>query len=377
MDRAQQREDVIRPKRGAAGAHMRASGSPARPSGAALIHSHVPSLPNGPGVYRMLDAKGDVLYVGKAKSLKRRLPAYAKPSALSARLQRMVALTQGLEVVTTASDVEALLLECNMIKRHRPPFNIVLRDDKSFPYIYVGKASAGQPFPRIGRHRGAKRKDCDYFGPFASSGAVNETLSALLRAFPIRSCPDSIFANRTRPCLQYQIKRCTAPCVGRIGPEDYAALVEQTRAFLSGRSGAIQAELQGQMQAASEDLAFEQAAAIRDRLKALAHITSRQGINVSSLGDADVVALAQEGGQACVQVFFYRSGRNYGNRAYYPSHAQDAGPDELLEAFLGQFYSERIAPPLVLMSHTPASQDLLGEALSLRAQRRVELTRPQ
>ncbi|MGH6920582.1 MAG: excinuclease ABC subunit UvrC, partial [Geminicoccaceae bacterium] len=211
----------------------------------------------------------------------------------------------------------------------------------------------------------------------ASSGAVNETLSALLRAFPIRSCTDSIFANRTRPCLQYQIKRCTAPCVGRIDAQAYATLVEQTRAFLSGRSGAIQAELQRQMMAASENLAFEQAAAIRDRLKALAHITSRQGINLSSLGDADVVALAQDGGQACVQVFFYRGGRNYGNRAYYPSHAQDAGPEELVEAFLGQFYSERIAPPLVLVSHPPASQALLTEALSLRAQRRVELNRPQ
>ena len=346
-------------------------------SGAALLHKQAATLPNAPGVYRMLDAKGDVLYVGKAKSLRKRLPAYAKPAGLSSRLQRMVSLTRALEVVTTASDVEALLLECNMIKRHRPPFNIVLRDDKSFPYIYVGKITDQQPFPRIGRHRGAKRKDCDYFGPFASSGAVNETLSALLRAFPIRSCTDSIFTNRTRPCLQYQIKRCTAPCVGRIDPQAYATLVEQTRAFLSGRSGAIQAELQGQMIAASENLAFEQAAAIRDRLKALAHITSRQGINLSSLGDADIVALAQDGGQACVQVFFYRGGRNYGNRAYYPSHAQDAGPEELVEAFLGQFYSERIAPPLVLVSHTPASQALLGEALSLRAQRRVELTRPQ
>jgi excinuclease ABC subunit C len=346
-------------------------------SGAQLLQQQAARLPNAPGVYRMLDAKGEVLYVGKAKSLRKRVPAYAKPAGLSARLQRMVSLTRALEVVTTASDVEALLLECNMIKRHRPPFNIVLRDDKSFPYIYVGKTTPAQPFPRIGRHRGAKRKDCDYFGPFASSGAVNETLSALLRAFPIRSCPDSIFANRTRPCLQYQIKRCTAPCVGRIEADDYAVLVEQTRAFLSGRSDAIRAELQAQMQAASENLAFEQAAAIRDRLKALAHITARQGINVTSLDDADVVALAQEGGQACVQVFFYRGGRNYGNRAYYPSHAQDAGPEELLEAFLGQFYAERVAPRLVLVSHTPASQALLAEALSLRAQRRVELSRPQ
>jgi excinuclease ABC subunit C len=289
----------------------------------------------------------------------------------------MVALTRGLEVVTTANDVEALLLECNLIKRHRPTYNIVLRDDKSFPYIYIGKATDAQPFPRIGRHRGAKRRDCEYFGPFASSGAVNETLGALLRAFPLRSCPDSIFANRTRPCLQYQIKRCSAPCVGRIGTADYAALLEQTQAFLAGRSGKVQTELQAEMAAAAERLDFEQAAALRDRLKALAHITSRQGINVSSVDDADVVALAQDGGQACVQVFFYRNGRNYGNRAYYPSHAQDAGPAELLEAFLGQFYSERPPPRLILLSDPPASQALLTEALSLRAGRKVALAVPQ
>jgi excinuclease ABC subunit C len=280
-------------------------------------------------------------------------------------------------VVTTASDVEALLLECNMIKRHRPPFNIVLRDDKSFPYIYVGKESAEQPFPRIGRHRGAKRKDCDYFGPFASSGAVNGTLAALLRAFPVRSCPDSIFDNRTRPCLQYQIKRCTAPCVGRIGQADYAQLLEQTRAFLAGRSDAIQDQLKAAMAAASERLEFEQAAAIRDRLKALAHITSRQGINVSTVDDADVIALAQDGGQACVQVFFYRGGRNYGNRAYYPSHVHDAEAPELLDAFLGQFYAERSPPKLILLSHTPASLELLTQALAVRAGRNVTLLRPQ
>ena len=377
MDRAQQREDFVRPEGGAAGDKDRASGAPDRTSGAALIHSHVPTLPNGPGVYRMLDAKGEVLYVGKAKSLKKRLPAYTKPAALSARLQRMVALTHGLEVVTTASDVEALLLECNMIKRHRPPFNIVLRDDKSFPYIYVGKATGEQPFPRIGRHRGAKRKDSDYFGPFASSGAVNETLAALLRAFPLRSCPDSIFHNRTRPCLQYQIKRCSAPCVGRIGATEYGQLLEQTREFLAGRSDAIQDQLKAAMADASARLEFEMAAAIRDRLKALAHITSRQGINVSSVDDADVIALAQDGGQACVQVFFYRGGRNYGNRAYYPSHVHDAEAPELLDAFLGQFYAERSPPRLILLSHQPASQELLTEALAVRAGRKVRLLRPE
>ena len=376
MDRAQQREDFVRPE-GSAGSQDRASGTPDRTSGAALIHSHGPTLPNEPGVYRMLDAKGEVLYVGKAKSLKKRLPAYAKPTALSARLQRMVALTHGLEVVTTASDVEALLLECNMIKRHRPPFNIVLRDDKSFPYIYVGKATGEQPFPRIGRHRGAKRKDSDYFGPFASSGAVNETLAALLRAFPLRSCPDSIFNNRTRPCLQYQIKRCSAPCVARIGATEYGQLLEQTREFLAGRSDAIQDQLKAAMADASARLEFEVAAAIRDRLKALAHITSRQGINVSSVDDADVIALAQDGGQACVQVFFYRGGRNYGNRAYYPSHVHDAEAPELLDAFLGQFYAERGPPRLILLSHQPASQELLTEALAVRAGRKVRLLRPE
>jgi excinuclease ABC subunit C len=271
------------PEPGVADAAEKRSAGPRLP-GAAVIQRHIRALPNGPGVYRMLDVKGEVLYVGKAKSLKKRLPAYVKP--LGARLQRMVALTRGLEVVTTANDVEALLLECNLIKRHRPPYNIVLRDDKSFPYIYLGKASAAQPFPRIGRHRGAKRKDCDYFGPFASSGAVNETLGALLRAFPLRSCPESIFANRTRPCLQYQIKRCSAPCVGRIAAQDYALLLEQAQAFLAGRSEKVRADLQARMADAAEALEFETAAAIRDRLKALAHISSRQGINVSSVRTA-------------------------------------------------------------------------------------------
>ena len=376
MEPADEQTSLMRPARGGAAAKGDEVRARARLTGAALIHSHVPSLPNRPGVYRMLDDKGEVLYVGKAKSLRKRLPAYAKPAALSARLQRMVALTRGLEVVTTANDVEALLLECNMIKRHRPPFNIVLRDDKSFPYIYVGKITAEQPFPRIGRHRGAKRKDCDYFGPFASSGAVNETLGALLRAFPVRSCADSIFHNRTRPCLQYQIKRCTAPCVGRIGQAAYAELLEQTREFLAGRSDAIQEQLKDAMADAADRLEFEQAAGLRDRLKALAHITSRQGINVSSVDDADVVALAQDGGQACVQVFFYRGGRNYGNRAYYPSHVHDAAAPELLDAFLGQFYAERTPPKLVLLSDPPASADLLAEALAVRAGRRVRLLRP-
>ncbi|HEX6143643.1 MAG TPA: excinuclease ABC subunit UvrC, partial [Geminicoccaceae bacterium] len=346
-------------------------------TGAALIQSHVPRLPNAPGVYRMIDGKGEVLYVGKAKSLRKRVPAYAKLNSMPARLRRMVALTRGLEIVTTGSDVEALLLECNLIKRHRPPFNIVLRDDKSFPYIYVGKITGEEPFPRIGRHRGAKRRSADYFGPFASSGSVNETLNALLRAFPLRSCPDSIFNNRTRPCLQYQIKRCSAPCVGRIGATEYAVLVDQAKEFLAGRSVAVRENLQADMAGAAERLDFEHAAALRDRLKALAHITSRQGINTQAVDDADVVALAADGGQVCVQVFFYRAGRNYGNRAYYPTHVQDREPADIMEAFLGQFYAERDPPKCILLSHEPASRDLIAEALSVRAGRKVRLIRPQ
>ncbi len=346
---------------------------PSMPVGAKLIAAKVKTLPNEPGVYRMLDARGDALYVGKAKSLRKRVPAYTKITALSQRLRRMVALTRQFDVITTANEVEALLLECNMIKRLRPAFNILLRDDKSFPYIYLGKMTEEQPFPRIGRHRGSKRKDRDYFGPFASSGAVNETLGALLRAFPLRSCTDSIFENRTRPCLQFQIKRCTAPCVGRIDDESYGALLEQARDFLAGKSNAIQTRLQRDMSKASETLDFEQAAVIRDRLKALAMITTRQGINVNSVDDADVIGLAREGGQVCVQVFFYRGGRNYGNRAYYPSHVQDAENGDLLEAFLGQFYAERLPPKLVLLSDEPGSKDLLAEALSLRAQRKIEI----
>lgn len=342
--------------------------------GADLIRGQVATLPNAPGVYRMTDDKGEVLYVGKAKSLKKRVVAYTKPQALPARLQRMVALTRGMEFVTTASEVEALLLEANLIKRYRPTFNIVLRDDKSFPYIAIRK---GHDFPLIGKHRGAKRADADYFGPFASAGAVNDALNALLKAFPLRSCRDSIFSTRTRPCLQYQIKRCSAPCVGRIDREAYARLVEEVRQFLSGRSREVQDRLQREMREASEQLDFERAAMFRDRLKAMAHIQARQGINTEAVDDADVVAAHVEGGQACVQVFFYRNGRNYGNRAYYPAHTRDAPPAETLAAFLPQFYSERPPARLVLLAESVAEQELLAEALAVRAGRKVQLAVPQ
>jgi excinuclease ABC subunit C len=342
--------------------------------GVEVIRHLLPRLPNAPGVYRMIDVKGDVLYVGKAKSLKKRVPAYTKLPALTARLQRMVALTRSMEIVTTRSEVEALLLEANLIKRWRPAYNIVLRDDKSFPYIFI---RGGHPYPLIGKHRGAKREQTEYFGPFASAGAVNDTLNALLKAFPLRSCRDSVFETRTRPCLQYQIKRCSAPCVGRIDTEEYARIVEEVRGFLAGRSREIQARLQGEMQEAAESLDFERAAVLRDRLKAMAHIQTRQGINTESVEDADVIAAHNEGGQVCVQVFFYRDGRNYGNRAYYPAHAADATPGEILEAFAAQFYTERPPPRLILLSDALPQQELLAEALGVRAGRKVQLLVPQ
>ena len=342
--------------------------------GAELIRSLLPTLPHAAGVYRMLDGRGEVLYVGKAKSLKKRVPAYAKTQGLSARLRRMVALTRSMEFVTTASEVEALLLEANLIKRHRPAFNIVLRDDKSLPYIYL---RTGHKFPLIGKHRGAKRPDTEYFGPFASAGAVNDTLNALLKAFPLRSCRDSIFDTRTRPCLQYQIKRCSAPCVGRIGAEAYSRIVGEVREFLCGRSDEVQTRLQAQMLEASEGLDFERAAVLRDRLKAMAHIQARQGINTDAVDDADVVAGHSEGGQVCVQVFFYRAGRNYGNRAYYPAHAKDAETSEILAAFLAQFYAERVPARLILLAEPVPEQELLAEALAVRAGRKVELAVPR
>ncbi len=346
----------------------------ARPRGADLVRSLLPTLPDLPGVYRMIGARGEVLYVGKAKSLRRRVAAYARPDGLPARLRRMVALTRDMEFVTTGSEAEALLLEANLIKRYRPPFNIVLRDDKSFPYIVLDHNHA---FPRIGKHRGARRKGCEYFGPFASAGAVHEALNALLRAFPLRNCSDSVFAHRSRPCLQYQIKRCSAPCVGRISREDYAKLVRDVRAFLSGRSDSVKARLQREMHAAAEALEFERAAALRDRIRALAHVQARQGIHTRHLRDADVVAVAQRAGRACVQVFFYRDGRNWGNRAHYPAHTGEAEAGEVLGAFLAQFYEAHPPPPLVLVSHEPPERELLAAALSERAGRRVEIVRPR
>ncbi|MEZ5845484.1 MAG: excinuclease ABC subunit UvrC [Geminicoccaceae bacterium] len=342
--------------------------------GATLIRNYLRTLPSGPGVYRMFDGKGQLLYVGKAKSLKKRVAAYTKPQMLTTRLQRMVALTRSMEFVTTTSEVEALLLESNMIKRHRPSFNIVLRDDKSFPYITL---RLDHEFPMIAKHRGSKRASTEYFGPFASATAVNDTLNALLRAFPLRNCSDSIFSARTRPCLQYQIKRCSGPCVGRISKEDYAELVAQVREFLRGGTRGLQERLQAEMHAAAERLDFEKAAMLRDRLKGIAHVAARQGINTSAVEDADIMAVHSEGGQACVQVFFYRGGRNYGNRAYFPAHTREASNADILAAFAAQFYSERTAPREVLLSDDLEEHELLAAALASRAGQKVGLLVPR
>ena len=342
-------------------------------AGLETLRKAVAIMPQSPGVYRMLDAAGDPLYVGKAKNLKKRVTSYTNTAALSVRLQRMVAGTFSVEVVTTKSEVEALLLESNLIKRLKPHYNIVLRDDKSFPYILI---TGGHAYPRITKYRGAKKAEGEYFGPFASAGAVNQTVNALHRAFPLRSCSDSIFASRTRPCLQQQIKRCAAPCVGRISETAYATLVDEAREFLSGRSQHIKSRLTDRMTAASDALEFETAAAYRDRIRALAHIQARQGINLHGLQDVDVAAVHQSGGQSCVQIFFFRSGQNYGNRAYYPRHQKDAGAADVLRAFIAQFYSNRAAPPLVLVNQEIDERELIEEALSLKAPRRVRIHRP-
>ena len=330
-------------------------------------------MPASAGVYCMRDRHEKPLYVGKAKSLKKRVATYVNVRTLPVRLQRMIAATVSVEVTTTEGEVEALLLESNMIKRLKPHYNILLRDDKSFPYILLRR---GHRWPQISKYRGAKSGQGDYFGPFASAGAVDLTINALQRAFPLRSCSDSVLESRTRPCLQHQIKRCTAPCVGRIGKADYDVLVEEARAFLAGRSRQVQRRLTDRMTAASDALEFETAAAYRDRIKALAHIQMRQGINLPSMGDADVVAIHDEAGQACVQVFFFRSGQNYGNRAFFPRHGADDTPEAILRAFIGQFYSGREAPPLVLVNRPLEEAPLLAEALTLKAGRRVKLHRP-
>jgi excinuclease ABC subunit C len=331
-------------------------------AGVAILRTALRNVPSSPGVYRMLDRKGDALYVGKARNLKARVQNYTHPLGLSNRLRRMVAETASLEIVVTHTEAEALLLECNMIKRLMPRFNVLLRDDKSFPFIHL---TADHDFPQLTKFRGARDKGGAYFGPFASAGAVNRTLITLQKAFLLRSCSDNIFNNRTRPCLLFQIKRCSAPCVGRIGREDYALLMEQAHGFLTGRSGDVQQRLAGEMERAAEALDYEAAALIRDRIRALSLVQGHQDIHVAGISDADVIAAHQAGGQTCVQVFFFRGGQNWGNRAYFPRHDPQLGVEDVLTSFVGQFYDARPKPPLVLLSHPLADQELVEEALSL------------
>jgi excinuclease ABC subunit C len=350
------------------------AGADSLTQGLETIRAALKTLPASPGVYRMLDRKGDAVYVGKARNLKARVQNYAVLGNLSTRLRRMVAETRSLEVVVTHTEVEALLLENNLIKRLMPRYNVLLRDDKSFPFIHL---TSGHEFPRLTKYRGARSEPGEYFGPFASAGAVARTLIALQRAFLLRSCSDSVFESRTRPCLLYQIKRCSAPCVGRIDREAYGKLMEEARNFLRGRSSEVQKRLAERMQQLSDNLDFEAAAVLRDRIRALTHVQGRQDVTVERLGDADVIAIHQAGGHTCVQVFFFRGGQNWGNRAYFPSHDRQLRLEEVLAGFLGQFYENKPPPKLILLSHEPAESDLIAEALAMRAGHAVRLLVPQ
>ncbi len=345
-----------------------------KPSGAVIIETYLRNLVNTPGVYRMINRNGDVLYVGKAKNLKKRVASYTNPNRQPIRLRRMIFETQSMEFVNTHTEAEALLLEANLIKRYKPRYNILLRDDKSFPKILL---TSGHPFPQVLKHRGAENLEGSYFGPFASVWAVNETLNILQRAFLLRTCSDNVFNNRTRPCLLFQIKRCSAPCVGRIGEAEYGKLVSEAQTFLSGKSQSIQQGLARRMQEASDNMEFEIAADYRDRIQALTRVQAHQGINLFSVGDADVIAAHQAGGQTCIEVFFFRGGRNFGNRSYYPSHADDEDAPSVLEAFIGQFYTNKEVPKSIILSHRLPSQSLMSDALSASSGSKVDISCPK
>ena len=338
-----------------------------------MIAAAAKTLPNAPGVYRMIDPKGDVLYVGKARSLKKRVVSYAR-GGQSGRLARMIRATATMDFVRTRTETEALLLEANLIKRLRPRFNVLLRDDKSFPYILIAE---DHPAPAIMKHRGARKRKGSYFGPFASAGAVGRTVNALQKAFLIRTCSDAVYESRTRPCLLYQIKRCSAPCTGVIGLEEYGRLVDEAKQFLSGSSGKVKADLAAAMEAASEELDFERAALYRDRLAAISHVQAHQGINPQSVDEADVFAVHQDGGLTCIQVFFFRTGQNWGNRAYFPRADKSLEAAEVLESFLAQFYDDKPVPRLIFVSHDFEERELLATALCERAGHRVEIAVPQ
>ncbi|MDF1607206.1 excinuclease ABC subunit UvrC [Hoeflea sp. YIM 152468] len=342
--------------------------------GADVIQAFVRHLPNQPGVYRMMNEAGDVLYVGKARSLKKRVTNYAQGRGHSNRITRMIAQTANMEFVTTRTETEALLLEANLIKRLKPRFNVLMRDDKSFPYILI---TGNHESPAIFKHRGARSRKGTYFGPFASAGAVGRTINALQRAFLLRTCTDSVYEGRTRPCLLYQIKRCSGPCTGEIDAEGYARLVGEAKDFLSGRSQAVKSQLSAAMQSASDDLDFERAAVYRDRLSALSHVQSYQGINPQTVEEADVFAIHHDAGMACIQVFFFRTGQNWGNRAYFPKADPSLAAGEILGAFIGQFYDDKPTPRLILVSEDFEDRALLQQALSVRMERKTTITVPQ
>jgi excinuclease ABC subunit C len=343
-------------------------------TGHEVIQDYLRTLDGSPGVYRMLNAGSEVLYVGKARNLKARVSTYARPSGHSGRIARMIHETASMMFLTTRTELEALLLEQNLIKQLKPRYNVLLRDDKSFPNILI---SAEHPFPQIKKHRGKKSEKGAYFGPFASAGAVNRTLNQLQKVFLLRNCSDTMFDSRTRPCLQYQIKRCSAPCVARISEAGYRKLVDDAKRFLEGKTTSVQADLARDMAAASDAMEFERAAALRDRIRALTQVQQSQGINPQGVSEADVVALHLEHGQACVQVFFIRANQSWGNRDFYPKTGAGAESPEIMEAFLTQFYDDKDPPRLILLSHPVDNPDLVTEALSARAGRKVELAIPQ
>ncbi len=353
---------------------VRGSGQPDLDAGVAAIRETVQTLKPKPGVYRMLDARGDVLYVGKARALKNRVANYMAVANLTGRLQRMVSQTRLMEIVTTNSEAEALLLEAQFIKRFRPPYNVLLRDDKSFPFILL---RMDHDFPRIMKHRGARRAKGNYYGPFASAGSVNTTINALQKLFLLRSCTDSFFSRRDRPCLLYQIKRCSAPCVGRIDAAAYDGLVQEAKDFLGGKSSAVQSKIEGQMAEAAEKLDFETAAVLRDRLRAATFIQGSQAINASGVGDADIFALAEKGGQVGIQAFFVRGGQNWGHRAFFPAHTKEVDEAHVLANVLAQFYEEVPPPRTILVDRELPDQAVMEEAFAAIAEHRVEISIPQ
>jgi excinuclease ABC subunit C len=342
-------------------------------TGADVIAGYLKTLPQSPGVYRMLDTSGEVIYVGKARQLKSRVSNYARLNGHTNRIARMILATASMEFVTVATEAEALLLEANLIKRFRPRFNVLMRDDKSFPYILIARDHAA---PAVMKHRGARNRKGEYFGPFASAGAVDRTVNMLQRAFLLRSCSDSVYESRTRPCLLYQIKRCSAPCTGEIALEDYNELVVEAERFLKGESQNVRAMYQRLMQEAADALEFEAAAKYRNRLWALAHVTADQSINPDGVEEADVFAAYQDGGQTCIQVFFFRTGQNWGNRAYYPKADRSLDAPDVLDSFIAQFYDDKPVPRLILISHDVPNRALLAEALASKAQRKVEIRVP-